>query len=74
VKRTGRGESTGALIHICMGTTQGNSLCSCLYLKLAKCHASHFIFNINVFPSTKSENEGDWHWWEGEEVGKEVGG
>jgi hypothetical protein len=54
MKRTGRGESTGAVIHICMGTTQGNSLCSYLYLRLAKCHVSHFIFYI--FSSTKLGN------------------
>jgi hypothetical protein len=35
VKRPGRGELIGAVIHICMEITQGNSLCSCLYLKLA---------------------------------------
>jgi hypothetical protein len=35
VKRTGRGESIGAVIHICMETSKGNSLCSNLYLKLA---------------------------------------
>jgi hypothetical protein len=32
VKRTGRGESIGVVVHICMGTTQGNSPCSYLYL------------------------------------------
>jgi hypothetical protein len=53
-KRTGRGESIGAVMHICMGTTQGNSLCGYLYLKLAKHHVSYFIFY--VFPSTKSGN------------------
>jgi hypothetical protein len=37
-----------------MGTTQGNSLCSYLYLKLAKSHVSHFIFY--TFSSTKLEN------------------
>jgi hypothetical protein len=30
VKRTGRGESIGVVIHICI-TTQGNSLCGHLY-------------------------------------------
>jgi hypothetical protein len=60
VKRTGRGELIGAIIHICMGTTQGISLCSYLYLKLAKCHVSHFIFY--VFSFTKSEN------WRAEQV------
>jgi hypothetical protein len=69
VKRTGRGESIGAVIYICMGTTKWNSLCSYLYLKLAKHHVSHFI--LYVFPSTKSKNRrvgqvgGGWCWWEG---------
>jgi hypothetical protein len=54
VKRTGRGEPIAAVIHICMGTTRGNLLCSHLYLKPATCHASHFIFYL--FSSTKSEN------------------
>jgi hypothetical protein len=46
VKRTGRGESIGAVIHIYMRTTQGNSLCSYLYLKLATCHVSSFIYYV----------------------------
>jgi hypothetical protein len=49
VKKTERSESTGVVIHICMGTTQGNSLCSYLYLKLAKHHISHFIFIFYIF-------------------------
>jgi hypothetical protein len=36
VKRTGRDEPVGVVIHICMETTQGISLCSYLYLKLGK--------------------------------------
>jgi hypothetical protein len=36
VKRTSRDEPIGIVMHICMETTQGNSLCSYLYLKLAK--------------------------------------
>jgi hypothetical protein len=36
VKRTGRGETIGAIIHIYIRTTQGNSLCIYLYLELAK--------------------------------------
>jgi hypothetical protein len=36
VKRTGRDELFGVVIHICMETTQDNFLCSYLYLKLAK--------------------------------------
>jgi hypothetical protein len=55
VKRTERGESVGVVIYICMGTAQGNSLCSYLYFKLAKCHFSHFIFH--VFSSTKPESK-----------------
>jgi hypothetical protein len=57
VKRTGRGEPTGVVTHICMETTQGNSLCSYLYLKLAK--ISRFSFYLYVFSSAKLEN------WEG---------
>jgi hypothetical protein len=60
VKRTGRGESTGTVIHICMGTTQGNSLCSYLYLKLAKHCVLCFIFY--VFSSTKLETGFAWGW------------
>jgi hypothetical protein len=36
VKRIARFESIRFVIHICMETTQGNSLCRYLYLKLAK--------------------------------------
>jgi hypothetical protein len=36
VKKTRRDQSPGDVIHMCMETTQGNSLCSHLYLKLAK--------------------------------------
>jgi hypothetical protein len=46
VKRAGRSESIGAVIHIGMGTTQRY-----LYLQLAKRHVSCFIFY--VFSSTK---------------------
>jgi hypothetical protein len=42
VKRTGRGEPIGVVLNICMETTQGNSLCSCLDLKLAKISCSSF--------------------------------
>jgi hypothetical protein len=85
VKRTGRSKSLAASIHICMGTTQGNSLCSYLYLKVVKHHVSCFI--CYVFPPTKPENRkaeqvlprergtlGSWHRREGEVAGKGVGG
>jgi hypothetical protein len=49
-----RGETLGAVIYICMGTAQGNSLYSYLYLKLAKSHIFHFIYY--AFSFIKSEN------------------
>jgi hypothetical protein len=69
VKRTGRDEPIGVVIHICMETTQVISLCSYLYLKLAKHHVSLIMFF--VFSSTKLENRrveqvlrggGGWCW------------
>jgi hypothetical protein len=36
VKRIRRDEPNGVVIHICMEISQGNPLCSYLYLKLAK--------------------------------------
>jgi hypothetical protein len=46
VKRTGRDEPVGVVIHICMETTQGISLCSYLYLKVAKmpCFSFYLFF------------------------------
>jgi hypothetical protein len=73
MKRTGRVESIGLVIDIFMGKTQRNSLCSYLYLKLAK-HVFCFMY---VFSATKLENRwrrfGDRHWWDGEVAGKGVG-
>jgi hypothetical protein len=43
-----------SVTHTCRGATQGNSLCSYLYLKLAKFHVSYFIHY--AFSPTKSEN------------------
>jgi hypothetical protein len=43
VKRTGRDEPIGDVIHTCMETTQGNSLCSYLYLELAKMLCFSFL-------------------------------
>jgi hypothetical protein len=42
MKRTGREELIGVVIHICMDTTQEISLCSYLYLKLGKTPYSSF--------------------------------
>jgi hypothetical protein len=43
VKRSGRDEPIGVVIHICMETTEGISLSSYLYLKLAKMPFFFFI-------------------------------
>jgi hypothetical protein len=70
VKRTGRCELIEAVIHICMETTQGDSLCSYLYLKLAKHHDFQFIFYVFVFYEIGEQEDrtgsgvGVWHWWE----------
>jgi hypothetical protein len=55
VKRTGRYEPVGVVIHTGMKTTQGISLYSYLYLKLAKmpCFSYYLLW---FFSSTKSEN------------------
>jgi hypothetical protein len=69
---TGRDEPIGVAMHLCIETTEGNSLCNYLYLKLIK--ASCFSFYLLCF-STKSVNKraeqvlperrgGDWHEWE----------
>jgi hypothetical protein len=65
-----RNEPVWITIHIHMETTQGISLCSCLYFKLVKT-LSLIIFYF--FSSTKSENKGaeqvlprsgvDWGGW-----------
>jgi hypothetical protein len=68
VKRSGRNESVGVVIHIYMETTQGNALCSYLYLKLAK--KSCFSFYLLCFFFYKiREQEGGTGW-----VGALVGG
>jgi hypothetical protein len=54
VKRTGKGDSIEIVIHTCTGTIQGSTLCSYLYLKLAKHKVSPFIFYVW---STKSQNK-----------------
>jgi hypothetical protein len=70
VKRTGRDEPIGVVIHTCMKITQGISFCSNLYLKLAKTPC--FSFYLLCFCFTKSENRRaeqvlrrrvrGWHW------------
>jgi hypothetical protein len=65
-----------------MEITQGNSLCSDLYLKLAK--TSCFLFYLLCLFYEIREQEGrtgsapgrsvGWYQWEGEGAGKRVGG
>jgi hypothetical protein len=53
--KSGRDEPVWVVIHICMGTTQGLSLYSYLYLKLTKMPCfSHYLL---CFFSTKLENK-----------------
>jgi hypothetical protein len=50
-----KGWTNWVVIHICMETTQGNSLCIYLYLKLAKM-SCFFFLSFVYFSSTKSES------------------
>jgi hypothetical protein len=52
VKKIRGDKPIGDIIHTYMEISQGNSLCSYLYLKL-KCHIFHFIFPL--FSPTESE-------------------
>jgi hypothetical protein len=77
-EKNGRDEPIEVIIHIYMEISQGNSLCSYLYLKQAK-------MSFSLFSSTKSENrrveqvlwvgrEGWYPWEGGGSEGKGVGG
>jgi hypothetical protein len=73
VKKTRGGESIGVVIHICMETTQGNSLCNYLYLKLAK--TSCFSFYLLCFSFYKiGKQEAGTGSAEGEVHGSSSGG
>jgi hypothetical protein len=75
---TRRDEPIGVVIHIYIETTQGNSLCSYLYLKLSK--TSYFFFYLLCFffykvgeqegRTSPAQGRGGWHQWEGEMEGK----
>jgi hypothetical protein len=54
MKRTGRGEATGAVIHMYENNTR-KSICY-FYLDIAKYHIFLFIFIFYVFSSTKLNN------------------
>jgi hypothetical protein len=75
VKRTRRDEPIGVVIHTCMETTQGISLCRGRFfiLNFPKHHVSCFIFHD--FSCTKYEKgRGVGTGGSGEVVGKGVGG
>jgi hypothetical protein len=62
-----------------MGTTQGNSLCSYLYLKLAKTSCFSFYLSCFFFYKVGEQEDGTGsgvggcHQWEGEVAEKRVG-
>jgi hypothetical protein len=57
VKRTGKDKPIVVAIHICMETIQGNSLCSYLYLKVAK---TLFLFLSFMFFLLQNRRTGGW--------------
>jgi hypothetical protein len=59
VKRTGRDEPIGVVIHIFMETTQGNTLCSYLYLKLVK--MPYFCFYLLCIFLLQNWRTGGWN-------------
>jgi hypothetical protein len=82
VKRTGRDEPVGVVIHVYMETTQGISLCSYLYLKLAKMPCFSFYLLCFFFYKFGKQEGGTGSGWgvgvgisgKGEASGKGVGG
>jgi hypothetical protein len=68
VKKTGRDETIGVVIHTCIETTRGNSLGNYLYLEPAKMPCSLSIFY--VFSSTKSVNRRENRFWVGVGIGE----
>jgi hypothetical protein len=78
VKRTGRSESTGTVIHICMGMTQGTSLCSYFFLSQLSKMSCFLFYLLYFFFYNIREQEGRTVFVgtgrKGEVVGKEVGG
>jgi hypothetical protein len=72
VKRTGKCESVEDVIYIRMGTTQGISLCSYLYLKLAKYHVSLLSFMCFLLQNRRIGGQN--RFWMGKVLGKVEGG
>jgi hypothetical protein len=78
VKRTRADEPVRVVIYICMETTQGNSLCSYLYLKLAKMSCfSFYLFSFYFYKVGEQSMEqvlvGGWHCWSGWGGGRKRG-
>jgi hypothetical protein len=75
MKRTRRDEPIGLIIHACKETTKGNSLCSYLYLNLAKMPCFSFSLFMLFFLLQNQRTGGQnrfcggkegWYQWEGE--------
>jgi hypothetical protein len=67
---------SGLIIHTDMEISQGNSLCSYLYLKL-KCHVFYIIFSLfysRILEKKRAEqalpSRERWNLWEGGSVGE----
>jgi hypothetical protein len=69
VKRTGKDEPIGVVIHICMETTQGTSLYSYLYLKLTEIPCFSYLLCFLLLPNRRTGGQnrlalvggGRWH-------------
>jgi hypothetical protein len=69
VKRTRRDEPIRLVTHVYMESAQGNSLCSYLYLKLAKTLCFSFYFLCFFFYKIREQEDGTMEQVLGERVG-----
>jgi hypothetical protein len=67
LKRVGR--SVGAVKHICMEITQGNSLCSYLYLKLARAPCISFYLLCFFFYKIEEQEDRTGTAWGDKKIG-----
>jgi hypothetical protein len=66
VRRTGRDEPIVVVRHICMETTEGNFLCTYLYLKLAKASCFSFLcFFFKKIGEQDGRTASALGWWGG---------
>jgi hypothetical protein len=56
VKRIRGDEPVGVVIHVCIEIKQGNSLCSFLYLKLAKTSCSFYFLSFFLYKIREQES------------------